>query len=90
MVQGFVATYSQTEADGRGKQEALDKVEILSERLRTAQVSVAACEDLKRIFQSMTANDINTARAAFTKLCQKQWAEVKDWSSCIKTFIAFQ
>ena len=85
-----MAAYSQTEADGRGKQEALDKAEVLSERLRTAQVSVAACEDLNRIFQGMAANDVNTARAAFTKLCQKQWAEVKDWSSCVKTFIAFR
>jgi len=85
-----VAAYSQTEADGRGKQEALDKAEVLSERLRTAQVSVVACEDLNRIFQGMAANDVNTARAAFTKLCQKQWVEVKDWSSCIKTFIAFR
>lgn len=85
-----MAAYSQTEADGRGKQEALDKAEVLSERLRTAQVSVAACEDLNRIFQGMATNDVNTARAAFTKLCQKQWAEVKDWSSCVKTFIAFR
>ena len=85
-----MATYSQTEADGRGKQEALDKAEVLSERLRAAQVSVAACEDLSRIFQSMAANDVNTARATFTKLCQKQWGEVKDWSSCVKTFIAFR
>lgn len=78
------------ETNARAKQEALDKAEILSERLRAAQVSVQACEDLSRIFQSMGANDVNTARATFTKLCQKQWGEVKDWSSCVKTFIAFR
>ena len=39
LVSDFVATYQQMENNARAKQEALDKVEILNERLRATQVS---------------------------------------------------
>ena len=78
------------EPNPRAKQEALDRAEILNERLRATQVSAQTCADLRSIFQSMAGDDINTARSIFTKMCQKQWAEVKDWSGCVKTFIAFK
>ena len=68
-----MATYQQMEDNARAKAEALEKVEILYERLRTASISASTCEELSRVFQSLASGDVNAARASHGKLCQKQW-----------------